>query len=430
MPAHAPLIEHFLLAARSSEIRTLDQLAQSCQLVTSACELIHELQRERGIANIYLASGGKRFGSEREQQRKRSDTAERHFNDYLHHVQEGDSRLWGSARLFHRIARVLLQLEDLPELRKGIGDQTLDTAASTEAWSGLIAGLLAILFEAADIAADPEVSKALVALFHFLQAKEHTGQERAWGSVGFASGCFTSELKARLQHLRESQQRCLDVFIRFGGESERTNWSEIETSSGTAELVRLRAIVDGFDPASPIPAGISEIWFAVASERIDRMRDVEQQLSASLLAMAQSRLEQARKALQDNRSRLQAKADAESEPVSPLSLLLESPEDEQSASLSPSGSVRALYDLLQEQAEHLQQMSDQLEEARSALTERKLIERAKGVLMQYQGMTEEQAYRRLRESAMQGNCRLAAVAEKVLGAVEGAMPGRASPGSH
>ena len=92
--------------------------------------------------------------------------------------------------------------------------------------------------------------------------------------------------------------------------------------------------------------------------------------------------------------------------------------------------MRALYDLLQEQAEHLQQMSDQLEEARSALTERKLIERAKGVLMQYQGLTEEQAYRRLRESAMQANCRLVAVVEKVLGAVEGSMPGRASPGSN
>ncbi|GAA0690686.1 hypothetical protein GCM10009104_16810 [Marinobacterium maritimum] len=429
MPAHAPLIEHFLLAARSSEIRTLDQLAQSCQLVTSACELIHELQRERGISNIYLASGGKRFGTEREQQRKRSDTAERHFHDYLRHVQEGDSRLWGSASLFHRIARVLLQLEDLPELRKGIGDQTLDTATSTEAWSGLIAGLLAIIFEAADIATDSEISQALVALFHFLQAKEHTGQERAWGSVGFATGRFDPELQARLQHLRDSQQRCLDVFIRFGGESERAKWSEIEASSGTAELVRLRWIVDGFDPASPIPAGISEIWFAVATERIDRMRDVEQQLSASLLAMAQSRLEQARKALQENRSRLQAEPDAESEPVSPLSLLLESSEGK-SASLSPSGSVRALYDLLQEQAEHLQQMSDQLEEARSALTERKLIERAKGILMQYQGLTEEQAYRRLRESAMQANCRLVAVAEKVLGAVEGSVPGRASPGSH
>ncbi|GAA0792173.1 nitrate regulatory protein [Marinobacterium sediminicola] len=417
MPTHASLIEHFLLAARSSEMRTLDQLAHGCQLVAAVCELVHELQRERGISNIYLASGGARFGSEREEQRTRSDTAERHFYEYLRQMQEGEPSLWGSARLYHRTARVLLQLDDLAELRRGIRTCLLDTAEATQAWSDLIAGLLAIVFEAADIATDAEISRALVALFHFLQAKEHTGQERAWGSVGFASGSFTPELKARLLHLRESQQRCLDVFIRFTGEQERVNWAGIETSEETAELARLRRMVDGFDPASPIPADVSEIWFAVATSRIDHMRRLEQQLSAALMAMAQARLQQARLALQDNRSRLQEASEPESGPVSPLSLLLESTNDE-SSTMPVSGSVRALYDLLQEQAEHLQEMSDQLEEARSALTERKLIERAKGLLMQYQGLSEADAFAALRRSAMEGHCRLADVASRVIGAAE------------
>lgn len=417
MSTHAPLIEHFMLAARSNEIRTLDQLAHSCQLVTSACELVHELQRERGISNIYLASDAKRFGTEREEQGRRSDKAKQHFHAYLQCVQEGDSRLWDSARLYHRIARVLLQLDDLPVLRQGIGDQSLDAADSTQAWSRLIASLLAIVFETADIAADPEISRALVALFHFLQAKEHAGQERAWGSVGFASGRFTPVLQARLQHLRESQQRCLDVFDRFGGEPERTLWECTVADQETAELTRMRAIVDGLDPASPVPVGISEIWFAVATARIDRMREVEELLSASLLTMARSRLEQASRALQNNRSRLQAESDMDADPVSPLSLLLETSE-EQPVSLGANGSVRALYDLLQEQAEHLQQMSDQLDEARSTLTERKLIERAKGLLMQYQGLNEEDAYAALRRSAMEGSCRLSDVASRVVFAAE------------
>lgn len=415
MPTHSPLIKHFLLAARSSEIHALDQLAHGCQLVTAVCELVHELQRERGISNIYLASQGTRFGPERDTQQQRSDIAEQHFHQHLQRMQTEESRLWDSAPLYHRVARVLLQLDELGEVRQQIGARKLSPADSTRVWSTLIACLLAIVFEAADIATDAEISRALVALFHFLQAKEHTGQERAWGSVGFAGGRFDPELKARLEHLRESQQRCLDVFLRFTDGAERSAWKEIETAPESADLTRLRAMIDAFDTTTPAPAGLSEIWFAVATARIDNMREVEQRLSAALMAMAQSQLQQASRRLQDNRSRLNAAA--ETEPVSVLSLLLGNADD-RFDSIPATGSVRALYDLLQEQSEHLQQMSDQLDEARSALAERKLIERAKGLLMQYQGLSEEDAFAALRRSAMEGNCRLTEVAARVVGAAE------------
>lgn len=415
MPSRTHLIEHCLLAARSSEISTLDQLAQGCHLVAAVCELVHELQRERGISNIYLASGGQRFVSELEAQRVRSDHAHEHFDAYLQRVQQGEERLWSSARLYHRIARVLLQLDDLRELRRSIDRRRLDSAAATEAWCRLIADLLAILFEIADIAADPQISRALVALFHFLQAKEHAGQERAWGCVGFAAECFDAELQARLLHLRELQQRALEVFERFADPAEQTLWQQLQASPETDELQRLRQVIDGFGDNRRVPAGISEIWFAVASARIDAMREVEEQLSAALLAMARDRQARAHQTLQDNRSRLQS--DPGSASVSAFSLLLDNV-TERAASLSSAGALRALYDLLQEQAEHLQQMSDQLDEARAALTERKQVERAKGLLMRYQGLSEEEAFATLRRSAMEGNCRLAEVAGRVIAAAE------------
>lgn len=408
------LTEHFLLAARGSEARALGQLVHSCQLVAAVCELVHELQRERGISNVFLASAGQEFADELKQQYSRTDTANDHFCDYLQRVQSGQDQLWSSARLYHRIAHVLLQLKDLAELRNSIEQGSLTTAQATEAWSGLIAELLSVLFEIADIAADAEISRALVALFHFLQAKEHTGQERAWGCVGFAAEAFDTEILARLQHLRESQQRCLDVFVRFAEPEEVWFWEQLEQAPAKAELVRMRKVIDALGEGAAVPHGVSETWFAVATARIDGMRELEEQLSADLQAMAGERLEKARKALQDNRSRLEAEPPAE--PVSAFSLLLDASSD--SEQVPAAGSVRALYDLLQEQADHLQQVSDQLEEARSALTERKLVERAKGLMMQYQKMTEEEAFASLRRAAMEGNCRLIDVAARVVAAAE------------
>ena len=43
--------QDFLLAAHRAEIDTLQHLQLNCDLVIRASELIHELQRERGLSN-------------------------------------------------------------------------------------------------------------------------------------------------------------------------------------------------------------------------------------------------------------------------------------------------------------------------------------------------------------------------------------------
>jgi response regulator NasT len=58
----------------------------------------------------------------------------------------------------------------------------------------------------------------------------------------------------------------------------------------------------------------------------------------------------------------------------------------------------------------------QLDDAHLQLSERKLIERAKGLLMDEIGLTEEQAHAHLRKLAMNRSQRLAQVAERVIAA--------------
>ena len=55
---------------------------------------------------------------------------------------------------------------------------------------------------------------------------------------------------------------------------------------------------------------------------------------------------------------------------------------------------------------------------RQALEERKLIERAKGLVMRYGGLDEREAYRRLRRLASDQNRKLVEVAQAVLTAGE------------
>ena len=56
----------------------------------------------------------------------------------------------------------------------------------------------------------------------------------------------------------------------------------------------------------------------------------------------------------------------------------------------------------------------ELSESRHKLLERKVIERAKGLLMTHHGLTEEQAYQRLRSMAMNKKLKLADIAQRIL----------------
>ena len=56
----------------------------------------------------------------------------------------------------------------------------------------------------------------------------------------------------------------------------------------------------------------------------------------------------------------------------------------------------------------------ELDDTRHKLLERKVIERAKGLLMTHHGLTEEQAYQRLRTMAMNKKLKLAEIAQRIL----------------
>jgi response regulator NasT len=64
--------------------------------------------------------------------------------------------------------------------------------------------------------------------------------------------------------------------------------------------------------------------------------------------------------------------------------------------------------------EAFQAVKDELAETRTKLSERKLIERAKGILMKEKGLPEDAAFRMLRKLAMDKNLSLAAISEQVI----------------
>ena len=406
----------FLIAARQCEIRELEQLMLTSELVQHTGQFVHALQRERGMTNVVLGSGGKRWTAERARQVADCGRLEAEGRAAFDRLDIDGGRIGNGARLFSRIAYVLHGLESLPALRQRIDVLDGITAAeATQAFTRLVSGLLAVVFEAADSASDPQVSRLLVAMFNLMQGKEFAGQERASGAAAFASGRSDARRQQQWLHLIDSQERCFQVFTDFAEAGPLALWQACNDGRSLAELERLRRIGCTAPEDGYLDAEASQSWFDCCSARIDGMQAVEARLATDLLARCHSKIAQARQDLQSQQSLLAALAGpapalGDGFAVAPQSY---GPHLE-----------RSVLEMVQEQSRRLQAMNDELTTVRASLNERKLVERAKGLLMAHRQLSEEEAHKMLRQTAMSQNRRLVDVAEAVL-AMADLLPGGA-----
>jgi hypothetical protein len=313
---------------------------------------------------------------------------------------------------------VLPGLDALAGLRRRIGALDIDAAQSTAAFGKLIAGLIAVVFEAADGATDPEISRLLVALFNFMQGKEFAGQERACGAAAFASGRNDGARQQQWLHLIASQEHCFELFADFAAPGVAEVWGSVQAAAQLAELERLRRIACAAPAGVALDSELSQDWFDCCTRRIDAMQAVEERLTADLRQLCLRKTTQARSELQAHEVLL---ASLQGESGATADFFLDTPATpEAPAGGAPYGRQleRSILDMVQEQSRRLQAMGDELDTVRAALNERKLVERAKGLLMAHRRIREEEAHKMLRQTAMNQGRRLVEVAESVLAMAE------------
>ncbi|SDR97538.1 ANTAR domain-containing protein [Halopseudomonas sabulinigri] len=407
----------FMLAARRSEMQGLQALALTCQLVSEISRLVHALQRERGFSNMYLGGQAERYRQPLDELSATASACAERVRKAFNRMDIEHGCGADKARLFTRVAFVLHGLDALPAVRRRVRAQQISAQDATRSFTRLIAGLLAVVFEAADTAVDPRVTRALVAMFNFMQGKELAGQERAIGVSGFIAGYFDQTQRDKLAYLEDAQRRCFDTFIEFADPDSKRHWLTLCSEELVGEIARLRQVAARTNERSQVQAAMGELWFELTSQRIDSMKQVEDDLADKLQLMCEHSTSQAKADLDSQRRLLKRLNSLDDEANTPAARLY----NVQATELDPlpgerlgNHVQRSVLEVLHEQTVRLQQLHDELENARRSLSERKTIERAKGVLMTQQGLSEEEAFRALQSAAMERSQKLCDVAQTIL----------------
>ncbi|WP_105637484.1 nitrate regulatory protein [Cronobacter dublinensis] len=348
--------------------------------------LVHMLQRERGASNIWLCSGGQLFAREHRFCVAQTDQRVAAFRETPPPLAASGSLLaW-------RMACALWQLEQLPALRARILAREIEPLEAMESFNQTIRHLLNLVPEASESVDEASLARALTALYSFMQGKELAGQERAVGAIGFTQGAFSEPLRQLLADRIDGQQRCFETFLALAAAEIREGyWRHGEAG---LELEQLRRLACTRLPADKDNGARAVRWFSLQTTRLDALRETEEALIAALLAEARRLL------AEDNSGE------------SPQTLLARraSQQSEQDAPALE----RHLLPLVRQQAREVESLTRQLASLQTSLEERKLIERAKSLLITHQQLSEEQAWHQLRRLAMDQNKRMVDIAEAML----------------
>lgn len=405
----------FLIASKRCEIQGLRDFNVISDLIPVIGDLVHSLQRERGASNLFVGSQGSDYQAELAAIRGESDSKRSILDKKL---DESIPAIKGmgasSAVLFSRLSLALQAMEGISTLRSQTWDCALDGQALTQAYSAIISSLLAVVFEAADIARDPKLTEILVGLFNLMQGKELAGQERAAGSLAFASGLAPAEIRNRIEHLIDYQQACFSTYLQHVDQAAESIWHALEASACSLQIAALREYLCGAAKGKLAGEDLARQWFTVQSDKQDKLRELEVVCYERLAEQCQLRLEEAENRLSANEDAVQQflslneqKTDSSIETFSLLRTSVDS-------GVTSPGQSRTLMDLVQYQSKRLQEVEQSLEQARTALEERKVLERAKYILMKHRGLEEDEAYRLMRQTAMNQSRRLIEVARSLI----------------
>jgi methyl-accepting chemotaxis protein len=256
----------------SSEMTTL---SQGMAIVDKVSDLVHHLQKERGLSAVFLSTGGEKMAAELPAHRPMTDKARAAFKaeaDGLRHEIPDSPAV---AALDEAIAAV----DELDGTRQQISRQAIKAPDSNVYFTTTIRKLIAIGTAAARTSSHKQVTNAVWAYMSLMQAKERAGIERALGSPSFAAGKFTAVQQQRYLRNLGEQEAWLQQFSQLATPDDMKMWEKTVAGPKVDTFMALRRMAVETPAETELASKDGPAFYRAATDRIDLMRDVEQSLS-------------------------------------------------------------------------------------------------------------------------------------------------------
>lgn len=244
----------------------------------------HEAQRERGASSLFLAAKGAQFGPELQAQRSRTDAALLGLSDA---VKARDFTAMGGTAA--ATAKDFTErLDGLTAQRKVVDGLSIPAPQAAASYTGLIGAGLGLVRAMGGAMDNAGIAAKARSYANFLMMKEAAGQERAAASAVFASGQYDLAAAKRITTLAADQATYAKLFRASAAPEMSGALDATETSAPAREVAKLRESILSLTPGEAPAFRDAPVWFKLASQRIDGLKGVEDQLTGELTTRARS----------------------------------------------------------------------------------------------------------------------------------------------
>ncbi|MDR6354207.1 uncharacterized protein YukE [Pseudomonas psychrotolerans] len=267
------VISSLYTAERYRTLKDMQHTVTASAAAQRISAVVTRLQRERGASGVFLGSGGKAMQDKLKSFRQDSDQAQ----SDLRAVASSDDVALQS---------VLHTLDGLPELRTKVDGLGLNSTQSGTAYTDLIKALIGYTHALEAGVEDPAILRALGALNLFVEMKERAGRERVLLGLAFNQNRFEAALLSRFARNLGEFSAYADAFQRKATPAFIQQLDAAFKQPSAREVSRLQQLA--FEIPLGDPLGVKpEDWFNLATQRIDLMSAVENDLGASVSVLAE-----------------------------------------------------------------------------------------------------------------------------------------------
>jgi HAMP domain-containing protein len=281
------------------------------RLAAGLAPLVHQLQAERSLSISYVDSGRRQWGPELLQQRRLVDQVAATYRAQAQRLSAGDELLtekieYGLSELGRlgeqrdaidngAIDAEELKVEPGIEVHEEEGEEELEHAteaghgpldspgAALDQYTDTVSDLLDINGEIAPRSNNAELLKGVAASVALARAKDFADSQRSLLQNVYAANRFGENEYGKLAALVAAEELYTAQFDSSATEAQHEFFEE--TVAG-AEVEKVATFVDkALGSATAAKLGIDpQFWFDAMSVKLDRMRTVEERLSADVIA--------------------------------------------------------------------------------------------------------------------------------------------------
>jgi methyl-accepting chemotaxis protein len=267
------------MLSRIGTERQMETIGQLTTLARSAGDVVHQLQRERGMSAGFIGARGQQFRDEIIVQRKLTDDALVKLNQALASADTNVTQ----GNVAATLSMFKDNIQSLDATRNAISALNIDAITSTQFYTQTISGLLSFVGGIGQLSASGPMVNELAAFYSLLNLKEQAGIERALLTNVFSVDRFSNGQFRMLSDVVGKQEAWLTATRRFSSVSQAAELDKALQSSEAAHALELRTIA--LNKAQDGGFGVKPTdWFTAQTRRIEILRQVETQAADALLA--------------------------------------------------------------------------------------------------------------------------------------------------